>query len=96
MTIRTCETAFGGNSLCEFFLLSKCDGSINTDGNPFFLFAASGVEGPVLNLTNINREHMGEYVCYADNGVTPWQQRSFIVEVHCNPLFYVPLISLSL
>lgn len=26
---------------------------------------------------------MGEYVCIADNGVTPHKQMSFNVEVHC-------------
>ncbi|ODM96457.1 Lachesin [Orchesella cincta] len=44
--------------------------------------STSAVDGPVLNLTRINREHMGEYSCVADNGVTPHKQRAFIVEVH--------------
>ena len=41
------------------------------------------VEGPVLVLAKVNREHIGEYVCLADNGVTPPAQKALSLEVHC-------------
>jgi Immunoglobulin domain len=36
-----------------------------------------------INITSINRIHMGEYRCTADNGITPNDQYIFKVEVHC-------------
>ncbi|CAH1996078.1 unnamed protein product [Acanthoscelides obtectus] len=41
------------------------------------------VSGATLNLTRVNRDHMGMYRCIADNGVPPQANQTFIVEVHC-------------
>lgn len=40
--------------------------------------------GHTLNITSINRVHMGAYQCYADNGVPPAANATFTIEVHCN------------
>ncbi|CAG7821657.1 unnamed protein product [Allacma fusca] len=61
------------------------------DETPIILGAwkSTTVEGPVLNLTRVNRQHIGEYVCYADNGVTPHVQKSYTLEVHFAPLIKI-------
>ena len=47
------------------------------------IIKGSMVEGPVLVLAKVNREHIGDYVCLADNGVTPPAQKTLSLEVHC-------------
>lgn len=44
---------------------------------------ASSVSGHTLNITDINREHIGAYQCVADNGVPVPATATFIVEVQC-------------
>lgn len=39
--------------------------------------------GQSINITKINRVHMGRYVCIADNAVPPSAKFQFNVEVHC-------------
>lgn len=39
--------------------------------------------GHTLNITKINRVHMGAYQCMADNGVPPAANATFLLEVHC-------------
>lgn len=39
--------------------------------------------GQSINITKINRVHMGTYVCIADNAVPPSAKFQFNVEVHC-------------
>ena len=41
------------------------------------------MSGHTLNITSINRAHMGGYVCMANNGVNPPANQTFYVEVHC-------------
>ena len=48
-----------------------------------FLFLGSNAEGSTLNITQINREHMGTYVCEANNGITPKAYQEFNVQVNC-------------
>jgi hypothetical protein len=36
-----------------------------------------------INITKINRVHMGTYVCIADNAIPPAARHKFHVEVHC-------------
>ena len=48
-----------------------------------FLFSGSNAEGSTLNITQINREHMGTYVCEANNGITPKAYQEFNVQVNC-------------
>ena len=47
------------------------------------LFIASYVPSPVLNITHINRAHMGTYVCEAFNGIPPNDTQEFRVDVYC-------------
>jgi hypothetical protein len=47
------------------------------------VFAAVSVSGHTLNITRINRGHMGAYNCIADNGVPPSANQTFTLEVHC-------------
>ncbi|CAG0890876.1 unnamed protein product [Cyprideis torosa] len=49
----------------------------------------SEVEGWQLNITRINREHMGRYLCIASNGVPPNAYKMFSVEVHFPPLIRI-------
>ena len=49
----------------------------------YFLFLGSNAEGSTLNITQINREHMGTYVCEANNGITPKAYQEFNVQVNC-------------
>ena len=46
-------------------------------------YPASYVPSPVLNITHINRAHMGTYVCEAFNGIPPNDTQEFRVDVYC-------------
>ncbi|XP_043280987.1 uncharacterized protein [Venturia canescens] len=50
---------------------------------------ASSVIGHTLNITAVNREHMGEYICIADNGVTPRASYKTNLEVHFAPFIRI-------
>lgn len=39
--------------------------------------------GHSINITKINRIHMGTYICIADNAIPPVAKFKFQVEVHC-------------
>lgn len=39
--------------------------------------------GHSINITSINRIHMGNYICIADNAIPPVAKHEFNVEVHC-------------
>ncbi|XP_075215679.1 uncharacterized protein LOC142321462 isoform X2 [Lycorma delicatula] len=41
--------------------------------------------GDTLNLTHVNRLHMGIYMCVADNGISPPANHTFNLEVHFAP-----------
>lgn len=41
------------------------------------------VVGDTISIPRINRDHMGIYVCTADNGVPPQATQTFSLEVHC-------------
>lgn len=43
--------------------------------------------GQSINITKINRIHMGNYICIADNAIPPAKQYTFQVEVHCKKIF---------
>jgi len=47
----------------------------------------TSVLGHTLNITHINRGHMGIYNCIADNGVPPAANQTFNLEVHCKYRF---------
>ncbi|XP_058836869.1 uncharacterized protein LOC131693231 [Topomyia yanbarensis] len=50
---------------------------------------ASSMAGHTLNITKINRVHMGAYQCLADNGIPPPANQTFNIEVHFPPLVRV-------
>ncbi|XP_029726008.1 uncharacterized protein LOC109409677 [Aedes albopictus] len=50
---------------------------------------ASSMAGHTLNITKINRVHMGAYQCLADNGIPPPANQTFNIEVQFPPLIRV-------
>lgn len=49
----------------------------------FLSASASSIPGHTLNITKVNRVHMGAYQCIADNGIPPAANATYHVEVHC-------------
>ncbi|KAK2713866.1 hypothetical protein QYM36_009677, partial [Artemia franciscana] len=64
---------------------TKTDGSLIPMGS----WQTSDVTGHTMNITRINREHMGTYTCIADNGIPPPAFKNFIIEVHFPPLIRI-------
>lgn len=58
------------------------------DIHEFYLLASS-IPGHTLNITKVNRVHMGAYQCYADNGIPPAANATFNIEVHCMLFFFL-------
>ena len=53
------------------------------DNDELFLNSVSYVPSPILNITHINRAHMGTYICEAFNGIPPNDTQEFRVHVYC-------------
>ena len=51
--------------------------------NYVFYILVSNPEASVLNITRINRQHMGTYICEANNGIPPNARKEFRVNVLC-------------
>ncbi|KAK9497198.1 hypothetical protein O3M35_004562 [Rhynocoris fuscipes] len=49
----------------------------------------SSIIGHILNITRVNREHMGTYMCIASNGINPSATQSYVLEVHFPPLIRI-------
>ncbi|CAG9858094.1 unnamed protein product [Phyllotreta striolata] len=49
------------------------------------------VPGPNLSIPRITRDHMGVYVCVADNGLVPQANKTYVVEVHFPPLVRISI-----
>ncbi|KAK7573417.1 hypothetical protein V9T40_010608 [Parthenolecanium corni] len=49
----------------------------------------SSVEGPLLNITKVNRLHMGAYLCIASNGVPPSVSKRISLIVHFPPMVWI-------
>ncbi|XP_030767017.1 uncharacterized protein LOC115890808 [Sitophilus oryzae] len=47
------------------------------------------ISGATLNLTHVNRDHMGKYLCIADNGIPPVANQTFNLEVYFPPLISI-------
>lgn len=45
----------------------------------------SSVGGQFIRFQNITRRQMAAYTCYANNGIAPVANATFLVEVHCKP-----------
>ncbi|KAL1464422.1 hypothetical protein WDU94_004071, partial [Cyamophila willieti] len=50
----------------------------------------ASIEGPVLNMTDISRQHMGAYLCIASNGVPPSVSKRIMLIVQFPPIVKVP------
>jgi len=50
--------------------------------------AIMSVDGPSLNITKVNRQHMGSYLCIASNGVPPSISKRIMLTVHCTYVFH--------
>lgn len=57
---------------------------------PGGIWQDSSVHGNTLNLTSVNRVHMGGYQCIANNGIPPEAMQTFYIEVHCEYLELPP------
>ncbi|XP_058810886.1 opioid-binding protein/cell adhesion molecule homolog isoform X2 [Phymastichus coffea] len=47
------------------------------------------VEGSLLNITRVNRLHMGAYLCIASNGVPPTVSKRIMLIVHFPPMIWI-------
>ncbi|GLH12823.1 Lachesin [Gryllus bimaculatus] len=63
----------------------KADGSAIPIGS----WQAVSVTGHSLNITRVNRKHMGVYLCIADNGIPPAANLTVAVEVQFPPLIVI-------
>lgn len=43
----------------------------------------ASIDGPVFNITKVNRLQMGAYLCIASNGVPPTVSKRIMLVVHC-------------
>uniref|UniRef100_A0ABD2WIV2 Ig-like domain-containing protein n=1 Tax=Trichogramma kaykai TaxID=54128 RepID=A0ABD2WIV2_9HYME len=63
------------------------------DGRPISLSPTrevQNVEGSHFNLTKVNRQHMGPYLCIASNGVPPTVSKRIILVVQFPPMIWIP------
>uniref|UniRef100_A0A1B0AF51 Olfactomedin-like domain-containing protein n=1 Tax=Glossina pallidipes TaxID=7398 RepID=A0A1B0AF51_GLOPL len=49
----------------------------------------SSISGEYLKFTNITRHQMAAYTCYANNGIAPVANATFLLEVHFSPMISV-------
>jgi len=49
----------------------------------FYDSLVSSITGHTFNISVITREHMGDYVCNADNGISPASSKKFRLQVRC-------------
>ncbi|GLV40608.1 uncharacterized protein CBL_04410 [Carabus blaptoides fortunei] len=63
----------------------KADGSVIPLGS----WKMISIGDHVLNITRVNRGHMGIYQCVADNGIPPAANQTFQLEVHFPPLIKI-------
>lgn len=56
---------------------------------PMGSWHVSSVIGQTMNITVVNREHMGDYICIADNGVPPQASYRFHFQVQFAPFIRV-------
>lgn len=63
---------------------------------PRFMISDIYVSGDTLNITRVNRAHMGTYLCIADNGVPPQANQTFNLEVYCKSVVFASCYSSNL
>ncbi|KAL0110291.1 hypothetical protein PUN28_013736 [Cardiocondyla obscurior] len=49
----------------------------------------ASVDGPVFNITKVNRLQMGAYLCIASNGVPPTVSKRIMLVVHFTPMIWI-------
>jgi len=61
--------------------------------NLFFILEET-VTGYAINITKVNRLHMGRYKCIADNGIAPSAIQYYSIETHCKylPNYFIALV----
>ncbi|XP_011061242.1 PREDICTED: uncharacterized protein LOC105150086 isoform X2 [Acromyrmex echinatior] len=64
---------------------TKIDGSMI----PMGPWHVSSVTGHTFNISLVNREHMGDYVCNADNGIPPARFKRFKLQVKFAPFIRI-------
>ncbi|XP_012525384.1 uncharacterized protein LOC105830548 isoform X2 [Monomorium pharaonis] len=64
---------------------TKIDGSMI----PMGPWHVSSITGHTFNISKVTREHMGEYVCNADNGIPPAQYKKFKLQVKFPPFIRI-------
>ncbi|XP_011639692.2 LOW QUALITY PROTEIN: gliomedin [Pogonomyrmex barbatus] len=64
---------------------TKIDGSMI----PMGAWHVSSVTGHSFNISVVNREHMGDYMCNADNGIPPKQSKKFKLLVRFAPFIRI-------
>ncbi|EGI68765.1 Lachesin [Acromyrmex echinatior] len=47
------------------------------------------IDGPVFNITKVNRLQMGAYLCIASNGVPPTVSKRIMLVVHFTPMIWI-------
>ncbi|XP_028044529.1 lachesin isoform X2 [Monomorium pharaonis] len=50
----------------------------------------ASIDGPVFNITKVNRLQMGAYLCIASNGVPPTVSKRIMLVVHFTPMIWIP------
>ncbi|XP_033226342.1 limbic system-associated membrane protein-like isoform X2 [Belonocnema kinseyi] len=50
---------------------------------------ALSVEGPLFEITKVNRMHMGSYLCIASNGIPPSVSKRIMLIVHFPPMIWI-------
>ncbi|XP_035720622.1 gliomedin-like isoform X1 [Vespa mandarinia] len=64
---------------------SKTDGTVIPLGS----WHVTSVIGNTFNISVVNREHMGEYTCVADNGIPPRASKKFKLQVRFPPFIRI-------
>ncbi|XP_026827101.1 uncharacterized protein LOC105277676 [Ooceraea biroi] len=64
---------------------TKIDGSMI----PMGTWRVNSVNGSTLNISVVNREHMGVYACNADNGILPAKSKKFNLQVRFSPFIRI-------
>ncbi|XP_024869486.1 neurotrimin-like [Temnothorax curvispinosus] len=49
----------------------------------------ASIDGPVFNITKVNRLQMGAYLCIASNGVPPTVSKRIMLVVHFTPMIWI-------
>ncbi|XP_050443894.1 uncharacterized protein LOC126847631 [Adelges cooleyi] len=62
---------------------------LDTSTIPMGSWKEESVTGHSINITKINRLHMGRYRCVAENGIGPAAIQNFLIETHFPPLISV-------